>query len=237
VIRVVLFGICGRMGKIAMDEIQGQRDLTLVAGVERAGHPREGRKIGDIPVISDGDTLPESDVWLDFSLAGPAVTHARLAADQGKALVIGATGFSQAEEEEIHWQSKRCPIMVAPNLSAGVGALENVAVAATRLLPDGFEAIITELHHKTKKDSPSGTARRIADTMAKYGPRPEIHSIRAGGVVGEHRIHFLGAEEELILVHRAWSRRAFSSGIPKALRFIVQQMAGLYSHQDIYGLD
>jgi len=237
VIRVILFGACGRMGKIAAEEICSQRDLTLIVGVERSDYPELGLMQGKYPILTDGEELPESDVWLDFSLAGPAVVHARLAAEQGKALVIAATGFSSTEEEEIHWQAKRCPIMIAPNLSAGVGTLENVAVTATRLLPEGFEAVITELHHKTKKDAPSGTARRIADTMAKYGTRPEIHSVRAGGLVGEHRIHFIGAEEELILIHRAWSRRAFSSGIPRALRFIVRQPAGLYSHQDIYGLD
>jgi len=237
VIRVLLFGAAGRMGTTACEEISRHADLMLVGGVERPDHPGIGMKIGDGVLVADGDLFPESDVWLDFSLAGPAVAHARAAASIGKAMIVAATGFGASEEEEIVWQAKLCPILLAPNLSAGIGMLENLAVAATRLIPDGFQAVMVETHHKTKKDAPSGTALRIVERMGKYGVKPEIQSIRAGGVVGEHRIQLYGAEEELIIMHRAWSRRAFSSGIPRAVRFIVRQPAGLYSLQDIFQLD
>jgi len=237
VTRVVLFGARGRMGVLAAEEIASAEDFTLVAGVEREHHPELGPTSSGVPIIADGQPLPEADVWLDFSLAAPATLHAARAADLGMALVIAATGFSVAHAEQIQWYAKRCPLLLAPNLSAGVGAFENLAVSATRLLPDGFTSAMVETHHLTKKDAPSGTAIRIADRMAQFGERPEIHSIRGGGIPGEHRIHFIGADEELVLIHRAWSRRAFASGILRALRFIVRQPTGCYSVQDIYGLD
>jgi 4-hydroxy-tetrahydrodipicolinate reductase len=237
VIRVVLFGACGRMGTIAAGEIAGQEDFELVAGVERPNHPQVGGLIGSAPIVADEALLPDSDAWLDFSLASPSLLHARRAATLGKPLVIAATGFSSAETEEIEWLAKRCPLLVAPNLSTGVGALENLAVSATRLLSKEFDSAITETHHKTKKDAPSGTAKRIAERMAHFGSKPQVLSIRAGGAIGEHRVSFTGSEEELVIIHRAWSRRAFSSGVPRAVRFIVHQAAGLYSLQDIYGLE
>ena len=236
-IRVLLFGCRGRMGRIAALEIAEAEDLQLVAGVEREGSDYIPEEEETYPVIPDDGNYPEADVWLDFSLAEPAVRHAGLAANKGIPLVIAATGFSIADEEQMEWYSKRCPLLIAPNLSAGVGTLENIAVTATRLLPEGFEAVLTEIHHSAKKDAPSGTAKRLARRMGDFGVEPKIISVRAGGAVGEHRIHFIGANEELILTHRAWSRRAFSSGIPRALTFIVRQQVGLYSVQDIYGLD
>lgn len=233
-IRVLLFGACGRMGRIAAAEVAGKSDLRLVAGVERTGHPDLGTEIAGAPLVADQGEFPESDVWLDFSLAAPALIHARRAADLARPLVVAATGFEPCEEDEFTRLARRCPILIAPNLSAGVGALESLAVQAMRLLPEGFEAVISELHHRAKKDAPSGTAKRIAERMGEFGRPPEIVSLRAGGAVGEHQIRFVGAEEELLLIHRAWSRRAFASGIARAIRFIAHQPAGFYSLQDIH---
>jgi len=225
------------MGRMSAEELLNHSDLTLVCGVEHPEHPEIGQTIGGAIVIADGESLPESDVWVDFSLAGPAIMHARRAAEENKPLLLAVTGFSPAEEEEVEWLARLCPILAAPNLSAGMGAMEYIAAAATRLLPESFDAVISETHHRTKKDAPSGTAKRLSERMARFGPKPEIFSIRAGMAVGEHRVQFIGQDEELILIHRAWSRRAFSSGIPRAVRFLFGRSAGLYTLEDIYELD
>jgi len=236
-IRVLLFGICGRMGRITAAELSSIEGMAIVAGVERKDHPDIGSLVENIPVISEEADPPDADVWLDFSLAGPAVEHVRRAAASGKPVVVAATGFNANEEEELNWQSKLCPLLVAPNLSAGIGVLENLAAQAAHLLPETFDTGIVDLHHSTKKDSPSGTARRIASRIAEFRPKPQIVSLRAGGAIGEHQVRFVGSDEEVILIHRAWSRRAFSSGVERAIRFIVNQKLGHYTPQDIYSTD
>jgi len=225
------------MGRITIAELAGSDDVSVIAGIEREGHPDIGTHVGDVLVIEDSDKLPEADVWLDFSLATPAVQHARKAASIGKPIVLAATGYTSVEEEELHWQSKRCPLLVASNLSAGIGVVENLCLQAAHMLPPAFDTGIVEIHHSTKKDSPSGTARRIAERISEYRPKPQILSMRAGGAVGEHQIRFVGADEEVILIHRAWSRRAFSSGIERAIKFIIRQSVGYYTPQDIYSVE
>ncbi len=225
------------MGRITAAEIAVLSDISIINGIEYEGHPEIGNFVEGIPVIADCAGIPDADVWLDFSLAGPAVKHVRKAASLGKPFVLAATGYSIAEEEELLWHSKLCPLLVAPNLSAGIGALENICLQAARLLPQSFETGIVEIHHSSKKDAPSGTAKRIAERMSRYGQKPQILSMRAGGAIGEHQIRFVGKDEELIITHRAWSRRAFSSGVARALRFIVGKQAGYYTLQDIYTTD
>ncbi len=225
------------MGRMTVSEIAGLEDVTIVAGIERDGHPEIGTFIESIPIIANSDDLPEADVWLDFSFASPAVEHVRQAAVIGKPVLLATTGYSIAELEELQELSKHCPVLMASNLSAGVGVLESISMQAARMLPTSFEAGIFELHHIAKKDSPSGTALRLAERIAEYAPRPGIASMRAGGAIGEHQVRFVGVNEELVLIHRAWSRRAFSSGIERALKFIVKQPAGYYMTQDIYSVE
>ncbi len=236
-IRVILFGAGGRMGRLVAAELAEQGDMTLVAGVEIQGHPDIASTTSGAPVYTDGDELPEADVWVDSSLAGPALSHARKAADTGMPLVIAATGFSHEEESELEQLAGQCPILLAPNLSVGVGVLHHLAGDAARLLGDDFEPGVFELHHSAKRDSPSGTALRLAEQIAQEGTQPGIASLRAGGAVGEHRVHFVGPDEELVLVHRAWSRRAFSRGAPGAVRFIVGRKPGLYTLRDLFNPD
>lgn len=225
------------MGRIVASELKTVEDIKIVAGVERQDHPEIDSMVEDVKVFSDAMEIPDADVWLDFSLAAPAMVHVRKAASVGKPVIVAATGFSPVDDEEFHWQSKLCPLLIAPNLSAGMGAMENICVQAAHLLPKTFDAGLVELHHKTKKDAPSGTALRIADKISAYKPVTEILSLRAGGAIGEHQVRFVGQDEEVIIIHRAWSRRAFSSGVERAVRFIARQPAGYYTPQDIYTTD
>jgi 4-hydroxy-tetrahydrodipicolinate reductase len=233
-IDVLLFGICGRMGRLAAEEISKADDLKLIAGVEYPGHQSLGSTVSGVLVQSDQDDYPAADIWFDFSLAAPATDHIERAALRGIPVVIGVTGFSTAQMETIRKHSSRIPILLAPNLSAGMGLMENLTSSAARLLPRDFETAIFELHHNRKKDVPSGTAKRLSDVLTEVGISAPITSMRAGGAVGEHQVRLVGESEEIVITHRAWSRKAFSSGVVPAIRFLIGRGPGLYTTADIY---
>ncbi len=233
-IRVLLFGAAGRMGRLVVEELSKSKDFSLVAGVECPGHHQIGSATGDAPIIADGGSLPEADVWIDFSLAGSALEHLRIAAETAMPIVVAATGFDREAIEEISETSASCPVLLAPNLSVGIGVMEQLIGDAASLLGDDFDPVLTELHHSGKRDAPSGTALRLAERLKGENRDPQTAALRAGGAIGEHEVRFVGMDEELVITHRAWSRRAFSRGVPRALDFIVGQPPGLYTMRDMY---
>ncbi len=228
-IRVILFGAQGRMGRLVTDVLAKQEDMSLVAGVERSDHPNV-----DHGINLDGDELPQADVWIDFSIGDAVISHLRQASKQSVPLIIAATGFDAEVMKEIENSSKRSPILIAPNLSIGIGVMDRIIGMTTQYTRNDFDPVIFEMHHTAKKDAPSGTAKKLADTIATEGREAPIASLRAGGAIGEHRVHFVGQDEELIITHRASSRQAFSSGVPRAVRFIVGRAPGLYSIRDMF---
>jgi len=222
------------MGSLAAEAIASARDMELSAGVERRDLPDIGKRICGVKVIRDDQPYPSSDVWVDFSLREPALQHIRHAAKSNVPFIMAVTGFNTAEEQEIKRLAKRIPLMLAPNLSVGAAALERLSAQAAVWLDTGFDASIIEIHHKAKHDAPSGTAKRIAGAMKEVGAEAQIVSLRGGGAVGEHQARFIGADEEVVLIHRAWSRQAFAAGVLRAIRFIVHEPPRLYSPRDIF---
>ncbi len=154
-IRVVLFGAGGRMGRLVIDTLSNESDIEIAAGVESPDHPAIRSGINGQKIYPDGDKLPEADVWFDFSLAEPAVRHAGQAADMTIPLVIAATGISASDMNKLKLYSQRCPILFAPNLSIGIAVLDRLAGEAAAILGSEFDAAIVETHHKTKLDQPS----------------------------------------------------------------------------------
>ena len=232
-IRVILFGALGRMGKIVYDELSRLDDFVLVAGVERPDHPEIKESCDEFPIYVDNEELPEADAWVDFSLAKPALDHVRLAARAGIPMVVAATGFDDEAASEIAGLAAKSAILIAPNLSIGIAVMDRIAGEAATMLGSEFDSAIVERHHKTKIDVPSGTALRLADTVIKAGAMPKINSLRMGGSIGEHQVHFVGSDEELIIIHRVFSRRAFSRGVAAAVKFIVGKSPGLYTIRDM----
>ncbi|MDP8229267.1 MAG: dihydrodipicolinate reductase C-terminal domain-containing protein [Candidatus Electryoneaceae bacterium] len=232
-IRVILFGALGKMGHFVSDVLDGQSDITIVAGVEHSHHSSIGKRLGEFPILADDEDLPDADVWIDFSIAGPALDHARHAAKLSKPLIIAATGFDDDGNRELQQLASQCPILLAPNLSSGIGVMDYLISIAARLLGDDFDTAIFEMHHTAKRDAPSGTARKLADTLIEHGKDPDVVSVRAGHAIGEHTVHFVGEDEELTINHRAWSRRAFSGTVPRAVRFIVGRDPALYTIRDL----
>ena len=265
-IRVMVTGATGRMGRCVVDLVHADAALELIGAITHAAHPALGRDagevagIGPIGVVLEHDCariLPQADVLIDFSVADAALAYVRLAAAQQKAIVVGTTGFTVSQREEIRHLSQSVPCFIAPNMSVGVNVMFQVLRQLVTLLGPDYDVEILEAHHRTKVDAPSGTALRMAaivaeaqgnhlDDVAVYGRRGMIgrrsdaeigiQVIRAGEIVGEHTVLFGGPGERLELVHRSQSRDTFASGALRAAKWVLQQPRGLYSMEDLLRL-
>ena len=227
---------------------------TIVAAAEGAG-------VEIVAGLDLGDDLSQEidgcDVVIDFShpSAMDAVSRGCLGAQ--KPLVIGTTGHSDEARALLEETSKSLPIVWSPNFSVGVNALFWLTREAARLLGEDFDLEIVEMHHRLKKDAPSGTARKLAEILCEVrkldyakdvrhgreglvGERTAneigVHSIRGGDVVGDHTVTFSGLGERLELTHKASSRETFAAGALRAARWVVGKPAGLYSMEDVLGL-
>ncbi len=231
------------MGCLIARLIAENKNFSLVGAVEKIDHPELGKKIEGIEIISDlAKVIGESDVVIEFTTPAATLMHLTVCEKKNVPAVIGTTGFSQEEIDEIRTISEKIPVLLSPNMSLGVNLLFKLVKEAATILKD-YEVEIVETHHNKKKDAPSGTAKKIAEIIAEsknvdlekrveYGHIP-IHSLRFGNVVGEHRVIFAGKSERLELFHRAEDRETFARGALKAAAFIVNQQPGLYSMEDI----
>ena len=250
-IRIVICGALGRMGRAVAAEIEGEKDLELTGAVVADGE--EGSLLGVPVTASLGEVIGECDVIVDFTNPEAALEHIEAGAEAGLPIVVGTTGFSAGQLETAHSASGRAPLLITPNMSAGVNLMFKTVEEVARALGD-FDSEIVEIHHNRKKDSPSGTAARLAESIecarpglqrthgrqGMLGPRKAkelgIHSLRGGDVVGEHTVIFAGEGERIEITHRAHSRRTFARGAIRAARFIMGKPAGLYSMADVLGL-
>lgn len=253
-IKVVVCGALGKMGGVVVSEIAGDAGLSLAGAIEAPGHPGLGTKLGGVEVTADlPKALAGADVAVDFTVPKAAIEHVGAAAKAGKPCIVGTTGFTADELAAAKRAGAGIPLIISPNMSAGVNLLFKVVEDVTRALPD-FDAEIVEMHHNRKKDSPSGTAAKLADTIAKVrpsssvihgregilGPRKSeeiaVHALRGGDVVGEHTVIFAGEGERFELTHRAHSRRTFARGTLRAIHFLAGKEPGFYTMADVLGL-
>ena len=263
---VVIAGAAGRMGCRLVALIQEDKDLHLAAALEAPGHPALLKDAGEvaglgklgIPISADPEgALGRDRVLIEFSTPDASLGHLRMAARQGARVVIGTTGFAAAQRAEIERLAREIPVFLSPNMSVGVNVMFRVLADMARFLGEEYDVEISEMHHRFKKDAPSGTAARMAEIVAQalgrdlsksgvYGrhglpgerTRAEIgiHSIRGGDVVGEHTVTFAALGERLELTHRSQSRDNFARGALRATHFISQATPGLYSMQDVLKL-
>jgi 4-hydroxy-tetrahydrodipicolinate reductase len=263
---VVVAGAAGRMGNRLVALLQGESELRLVGALEAPGHPALGRDAGEVagvgrlavPITADAEAaLGKDRILVEFSVPDASLAHARLVARQGGRAVIGTTGFTPAQRDELAAIGRSIPILVAPNMSVGVNVAFRILADMARMLGDDYDVEIVETHHRFKKDAPSGTALRMAEVVAqalgrdlartavydRHGKvaersRKEIGmaALRSGDVVGEHTVSFGALGERLELTHRAQSRDNFARGALRAARFIASAGPGLYSMQDVLGL-
>lgn len=233
-IKVVLFGACGRMGRLAAAQIASADGLKLVAGVEKPNYPGIGGTVENAPILPDTADLPPADIWFDFSLAQPALRHLQNAAAAGTPFIMAATGFTDDGFKLIKDCAETCPVLLAPNLAIGVAALEEAARRLAAILGKEYNLAIIERHHSTKMDTPSGTARRLMNLLKEHQTEGRIYSTRQGGLVGEHALYFTGLDDEVVLTHRAFSRQAFARGVVPAIKFIIGKTPGVYTIADLF---
>jgi 4-hydroxy-tetrahydrodipicolinate reductase len=254
-IRLLVTGASGRMGRALIRAASSQPDLTLAGATARG--PVEG--LEGLALFSDlGVAIAEVEptVVIDFTSAEASLEHARRCAMSGLPMVIGSTGFSVVQRAELDRIASKIPLMLSPNTSVGVNLIIQTAAALARVLGEGYDIEIVEAHHRLKKDAPSGTALRLAEEIARalgrtrddfrterngmIGPRgPKeigIQSVRGGDVVGDHTVLFLGEGERIELTHRASSRDTFALGALRAARWLIGQAPGLYDMGHVLGL-
>ena len=242
-IKVIITGSKGRMGRSLIACAPNFRELEV------AGQVDKGDDLGAV--------IDQGDVVVDFS--APAFTPgvAALCASRGKALVIGTTGHNDTDRFDISRVIARIPVVWASNFSTGVNALFWLTRKAAEILGPAFDLEIVEMHHRLKKDAPSGTAKTLAEILADVrklqldkaarhgragmtGERTHgeigIHSVRGGDVVGDHTVIFATNGERLELAHKASSRDTFANGALRAALWVAKQKPGLYTMQDVLGL-
>jgi 4-hydroxy-tetrahydrodipicolinate reductase len=263
---VVVAGAAGRMGTRLVALVSQERDLRLVAAIEAPGHPAVSRDAGetagvgrlDVPIGDEPErALGPDRILIEFSVPAATMAHLRLLAQRGGSAVIGTTGLSADERREVEELARRVPIVLSPNMSVAVNVAFRILADMAKMLGDDYDVEITEIHHRFKKDAPSGTALRMAEVVAQalgrdlgktavYGrhgvpgerTRSEIGvmSLRSGDVVGEHTVSFGALGERLELTHRAHSRDNYARGALRAARFVAGARPGLYSMHDVLGL-
>jgi 4-hydroxy-tetrahydrodipicolinate reductase len=252
-IKVVVCGALGKMGRAVVDEIASDAGLSLAGAIEAAGNAGLGTKLAGVEVTADlAKALGACDVVVDFTNPKSALEHIAQSAVAGRAAIVGTTGFTADELALAKKAAGRIPLIISPNMSAGVNLMFRIVEDVARALGD-FDAEIVEIHHNKKKDSPSGTAARLADAIAKARPGSAVvhgreglvgarksgeigmHSLRGGDVTGEHTVIFAGEGERFELTHRAHSRRTFARGTIRAIRFIDGKKPGLYTMADVLG--
>ncbi len=264
-IKVALCGALGRMGKAILRLALQDSKVDIEAGVE---HPDCISK-SDLGVASGineyngkvltsrlEDVLSSCDVVIDFTgNTTGAVAHAKLCSFSKKPIVIGTTGFTESELREIERCSEDTAVLLSPNMSLGVNLMFKLAQMAVSALKDkGFDIEVLEIHHRFKKDAPSGTALELAKHVQNaYGdelnkvyqregisPRGQkdmgIMALRGGDVVGEHTLYLFGFGERIEITHRATSRDIFAKGAIEASKWIKGKAPGMYSMFDVLGL-
>ncbi|HLS29094.1 MAG TPA: 4-hydroxy-tetrahydrodipicolinate reductase [Opitutales bacterium] len=240
--RILIHGASGRMGKAVIEATQDHPEFEITAKVDADDDIRS--------VIEDCDAA------IDFSSPEGTITFARAAASFGKAMVIGTTGHTPEQKKLVNEILWNVPTVWSGNFSIGVNLLFYLTQKAAEVLGDGFDPEIMEMHHRMKKDSPSGTADRLLEILMKarrlkrenvthgregmVGKRPDneigVHALRGGDVIGEHTVIFSGIGEQIELKHKASSRAVFAEGALRAAKWAVSKRPGLYDMQDVLGL-
>ncbi len=232
-ISITLFGAAGRMGRVVSELLQQTDDIRIVHAVDRPGIDAE--TVNGLVVEEDSAKKNfEADVWVDVSLASSAFDHAKQAETLGIPILIGATGFSEEQVAVIH-DLKNAHIL-APNLSPGMNLLFSISPDIRRTLGETYDTAVFEMHHRHKKDAPSGSAKRLVEELENAGGKVQVTSLRLGEIVGEHRVIFASAGEEIEIIHRAKSREAFANGVAPAVRFLSGKTSGLYTMKEVLGL-
>ncbi len=247
-VKLLLVGACGKMGKVISNIVDNRGDCKVVCGVDAFGE-----KYSDFPVYKDFSEIDENpDVIIDFSHPSALKGLLKFASEKNIPAVIATTGLCEEHIEMINSASKKIPVFFTYNMSLGVNLLAELAKKATSVLSNDFDIEIIEAHHNQKIDAPSGTALMLADTIneeldnsynyefdrhSKSEKRPKkeigLHAVRGGTIVGEHEIIFAGRDEIIKLSHSARSKEIFAVGAVNAAIYLKNQNQGIFNMSDL----
>ncbi|MCX7725480.1 MAG: 4-hydroxy-tetrahydrodipicolinate reductase [Chitinispirillaceae bacterium] len=264
-LEIVIIGALGRMGKEIAEIVLSNEKLSLVGAIEAPNHPSIGKNYGscigknvEVKInTSLSEVKCERGVCIDFSSPKTIYQYLPIAAERKMPVVIGTTGLSDEDIAFVKSFSSKIPVIISPNMSLGINLLFVLTEKVASILKDSFDIEIIEAHHRFKKDSPSGTAKRLAEIVAKafeekadvefkhgrngiVGERKPteigVHAVRGGDIVGDHTVLFAGIGERIELKHMAHSRATFAKGAVVAAEWIYNKPPAFYTMRDVLGL-
>ncbi|MFC0400522.1 4-hydroxy-tetrahydrodipicolinate reductase [Paraburkholderia rhizosphaerae] len=263
--KIAIAGASGRMGRMLVETVLNEPDMTLSGALDRAGTPQLGEDAGaflgkptGIALTDDIDrVLAQSDCLIDFTRPAGTIAHVEAALRHNVKLVIGTTGFDEAQKAQLHAAADKIGIVFSSNMSVGVNVTLKLLEFAARHFAHGYDIEIIEAHHRHKVDAPSGTALTMGETIAnalgrklddcavygRHGVTGErdpstigFSAIRGGDIVGDHTVLFAGTGERIEITHKSASRLSYAQGALRAARFLATRANGLYEMQDVLGL-
>lgn len=255
-VNIIVCGACGRMGSAIINMAKQDKDFNIIAGTEVDSCYSLGKK--DPLIIKSKDIeqyVNVGDVIIDFTNASNTMKNIEIALRKNAKIVIGTTGLNEENKKTLKKAGERISIVFAPNMSTGINLLLNVVENIAKKIPN-YDVEILEIHHNKKKDSPSGTALRLAESISnghnkslkdvavfgRYGTQAlrkpgeiGIHAIRCGDVCGDHTVIFASDGERIEISHKATSRAGLVAGALRAAKWISNKSAGLYDMRDVLG--
>jgi 4-hydroxy-tetrahydrodipicolinate reductase len=264
-IKVVVAGSSGRMGRALLEAVFAAPDLSLHAALEQRGHPAVGRDAGELVGAQCGVRVADdpaavvagADVLIDFTRPEGALEHVRCCRAHAVKMVIGTTGFASNQRAAVVDAAREIAILMAPNMSVGTNLVFKLIATAARVLNQGYDVEIIEAHHRHKVDAPSGTALRMGEIVAQVlgrdlrqcavygregltGERDAatigFSAVRGGDIVGDHTVLFAGTGERVEVSVKASSRATYAQGALRAARWLQGKPSGLFDMQDVLGL-
>ena len=263
--RVCIAGASGRMGRMLIDAVRATDDCVLAGALDIAASPAIGHDAGayagqatGVSITADlAAGLSQAHCLIDFTRPEGTMEHLHACVAQGVNLVIGTTGFTDAQKAEIADASRRIAIVMAPNMSVGVNVTLKLLEMAAQALSTGYDIEIIEAHHRHKVDAPSGTALKMGEVIAgalgrdlkdcavyaREGVTGErdpstigFATIRGGDIVGDHTVLFAGTGERIEITHKSASRATYAQGSLRAVRYLGGKSSGLFDMFDVLGL-
>jgi 4-hydroxy-tetrahydrodipicolinate reductase len=264
--RIAITGAAGRMGRSLIEAVHNTEGLELTVALEHPDSTLLGSDAGELTSLGRLDVAlgadlaavsDKFDVLIDFTRPEPTLANLAICRAAGRRMVIGTTGFSEAQKLEIAAAAHDIGIVLAPNMSVGVNLCLKLLDMAARVLGDEVDIEVIEAHHRHKVDAPSGTALRMGEVVAAaldrdlascavYGREGNtgerdrrtigFETIRAGDIVGDHTVLFAGTGERVEITHKASSRMTFANGAVRAAGWLMAHPTGLFDMQDVLGL-
>lgn len=262
---IAIAGASGRMGRMLIEAVHAAEDCRLAGALDVAASPAIGSDAtaflghtSGVHITADLKAgLQNARTLIDFTRPEGTMAHLKVCRELGVAMVIGTTGFSEAQKAEIAAAAKDIAIMLSPNMSVGVNVTLKLLEMAAKALSTGYDIEIIEAHHRHKVDAPSGTAIKMGEVIAgalgrdlkdcavyeRYGHTGErdpssigFATIRGGDIVGDHTVLFAGIGERIEVTHKSASRVTYAQGSLRAVRYLAGRQSGLYDMFDVLGL-